>query len=94
MSEDLRVGDSQGWKGRRKTKDHQSPIVPRLSAKCRVGLVQGEKFSRNIHPEMLRRCGLYLDMASVNLSFSLLKSEDFVSLTICEQVEINMSDRC
>lgn len=28
-----------------KTKDHQSPIVPRLSAKCKVGLVQGCQFT-------------------------------------------------
>ncbi len=41
LSEDLRVADSQRWKGRRETKDHQPPIVPRLSAKRRVRLYQG-----------------------------------------------------
>lgn len=45
LSEDLRVGRFSGMEGPpRKTKDHQSPIVPRLSAKCRVGLVQGCRF--------------------------------------------------
>lgn len=63
LSEDLRVGDSQGWKGRHNTKDHQSPIVPRLRAKSRVGLVQGVTY---LNPEVLTNsetltCDIFLN---------------------------------
>lgn len=41
LSVDLRAVDAQEWKGCREPEDHQSPVVPQLGAKWRVGFVQG-----------------------------------------------------